>query len=354
AVNAPWLVAILEHPARFLVVTFFLVGMVGAVLLTLPAATTRPGQIAFVDAVFTSFSATCVTGLAVLDTPHDFTLFGQAVILGLIQVGGLGIMVFSTAVLLLLGERLSIRQEGVAAEILGARQDQVGGVLRNVLLVTFGTELLGAVLLAALFVGQGDTVAMGVWRGLFTSVSAFCNAGFALQSDSLVPYQTNPWILHIVALVIILGGLGPMVVVQLPEWLRTRRIGLQSRLVIWTTLLLLLIPALLIALVEWSGTLASLSPTDKLTNAWFQSVTLRTAGFNSIDLAAVQPAVLTLMLGLMFKDGVPGGLAMAQIGCQRALAGRRQPGRQRHHRSGQPWAGYQHPRQDPERPMKQQ
>ena len=124
-----------------------------------------------------------------------------------------------------------------------------------------------------------------------------------------MPYQHDPLILHVVALVIIVGGLGPVVVVGLPEWLRTRRVALQSRLVVWTTALLLVLPAALIALVEWSNTLAAMTPVDKLTNAWFQSVTLRTAGFNSIDLAQVEPSVLTVMMALMFVGGSPGSTA---------------------------------------------
>jgi trk system potassium uptake protein TrkH len=301
---------VLSQPARLLVVTFLALCIAGTLLLALPAASTRPAGFSPLDAAFTAVSAVCVTGLIVLDTPNDFSGFGQAGILLLIQLGGLGIMTFSTAALGLLGRRLSLRHEGAVASVLSAGgRNELFRALRLLLSVTFVSEAAGAALLLPLFLREGDAWMQALWRAVFTSVSAFCNAGFALQSDSLVSYQQNPWILHIVALLIILGGLSPAVVVAIPDFLRGRRVAAQIKLALTTSLLLLGSGAFAVTAIEWNNTLAGLSFFDRLHNGWFQSVTLRTAGFNSIDIAAVHAPVLTLMMVWMFIGGSPGGTA---------------------------------------------
>jgi trk system potassium uptake protein TrkH len=158
---------------------------------------------------------------------------------------------------------------------------------------------------------HGDSFFQGLWRAVFTAVSAFCNAGFALQSQNLVPYQQNPWILHIVGILIILGGLSPAVCVAMPNFLRrtVRPISAQTKLALSTTALLLLGGFFFLVLLEWTNTLADLSFWDRVHNAWFQSVTLRTAGFNSVDITSVHPATLSLMLVWMFVGGSPAGTA---------------------------------------------
>lgn len=304
-----WRELLLEQPARMLVSTFLVGGVAGGVILTLPICSTGP-VVTLIDGVFTSFSAICVTGLTVLDTATVYSRFGQGVIMAIIQVGGLGIMSFSTAALVLLGQRMSMRGERAAVELIGGQsRADLTAALRRMLLVTFVSELLGALTLAGLFWRAGDGVAEALWRGAFTSVSAFCNAGFGLQSDNLVTYQANPGVLHIVAILIIVGGLGPAVVVALPKALKTRRFNLHSQIVLITTAILLFVPALLIAALEWDGTLAGMSLVDRLTNAWFQSVTTRTAGFNSVDFAQMAPATLMLVDALMFIGGSPGSTA---------------------------------------------
>ncbi|MEX2299748.1 MAG: potassium transporter TrkG [Bryobacterales bacterium] len=308
--SGDWWDTILNQPARLLVVTFLALCVAGTLLLSLPISSTRAAGVSPVDAAFTAVSAVCVTGLIVLDTPNDFTGFGQAAILLLIQLGGLGIMTFSTAALGLLGRRLSLRHEGAVASVLSVegRHDLVHA-LRLLLTVTFAAEAIGATLLTALFFRAGDTLAEALWRGVFTSISAFCNAGFALQSDNLVGYQQNPWVLHAVGLLIILGGLSPAVVVAVPDLLRGKRVAVQIKLAVSTSLALLVGGAFAITAIEWNNTLAGLSFFDRLHNGWFQSVTLRTAGFNSIDIAAVHAPVLTLMMVWMFIGGSPGGTA---------------------------------------------
>lgn len=304
-----WRELLLEQPARMLVTTFVVGGVAGGVVLTLPICSTGP-VVTLIDGLFTSFSAICVTGLTVLDTATVYSRTGQAVIMVIIQTGGLGIMSFSTAALVLLGQRMSMRGERAAVELIGGQsRADLTAALRRMLLVTFVAELLGALALAGLFWRVGDSIDVALWRGAFTSVSAFCNAGFGLQSDNLVTYQGNPLVLHVVALLIIIGGLGPAVVVGLPKALRTRRFSLHAQIVLITTSLLLFVPTVLIAALEWNQTLAGMSTVDRLSNAWFQSVTTRTAGFNSVDFAQMHPASLMLVDALMFIGGSPGSTA---------------------------------------------
>jgi trk system potassium uptake protein TrkH len=301
--------ALTSSTATLLVSTFAFLGAAGAALLLIPAAQRTPGALAPIDAAFTSVSATCVTGLGVVDTWGTFTGFGQLVLLGLIQVGGLGIMTFATAAAIYGGQRLGVQQEIVTAELLGgdARKD-LRRALRDVLWVTFGTELAGAALLFPAFWLHGDPVGRALWRALFTSVSAFCNAGFALQGDSLVSYQTDPFVLGVVGALITVGGLGPAVIVAVPMLLRGRG-RLHARLVLVTSAALVLVPALLMLPAEWNHSMAHLSVPSKVTNALFQSVTLRTAGFNSVDLTQIHPATWTVMIVAMFIGGSPASTA---------------------------------------------
>ncbi|NOY92788.1 MAG: potassium transporter TrkH [Deltaproteobacteria bacterium] len=307
--QSSWGAALVEHPARLLVSTFLGLGAGGALLLSLPAASTG-SPVGLLDAAFTSVSATCVTGLIVVDTPHVFNGLGQFALLVLIQLGGLGIMTFSTAALALLGRRPSIRHEGAVSQLLGSESRQgLFSSVRRVLVVTFASELIGALALGFAFSRHGDAAPRALWRGLFTSVSAFCNAGFALQSDSLIPYQHDPFILNTVATLILLGGLGPLLVVAIPRVLKRKPTSAYVRLALAVTLLLVLVPTLLIAAFEWQRSLAHLGVVDKLENAFFQATTLRTAGFNSVDMGALSPATELLMEALMFIGGCPGSTA---------------------------------------------
>jgi trk system potassium uptake protein TrkH len=225
-------------------------------------------------------------------------------------VGGLGIMTYSTAILVMLGRRLGLREESVLAATVNARdRSQLRGALRRLLALTFLAEGLGAAILASSFWRSGDGLWQGLWRGSFTAVSAFCNAGFALQSDSLVSYQQDPLVLHVVATLILLGGLSPAVVFALPGVVRGEERRAQVWIVLVASATLLVLDALLIGAIEWGRTLGHMGAWDRVHNAWFQSVTLRTAGFNSVDLAASHPATLGIMMISMFIGGSPGGTA---------------------------------------------
>lgn len=301
---------LLAQPARLLVGSFVVVGLAGAVVLSLPICAAEQ-RVRLLDAVFTAFSAVCVSGLQVLDTATVFSPFGQAIILLLVQLGGLGIMTFATAALVLLGQRMRLRYEGAAIELLGVdRRVGLYTALRRVLIVTGVAEGLGAVLLTVLFRWHGDGWLAASFRGLFSAVSAFCNAGFALQSDSLIRYQDSPLILHTIGLLVIVGGLGPTVVVALPSALRRwSRATLHVRIVLLTTAVLLVVPTCLIGALEWNHSLAELDVGARLHNAWFQALTTRTAGFESVDITAMTPATHTLMEVLMFIGGSPASTA---------------------------------------------
>lgn len=307
----PWATAILTHPPRVLVVTFAAQCVIGGLLLTLPVSTTRPGGVGLIDAMFTAVSATCVTGLTVLDTGSDFSSVGQVVILLLIQVGGLGIMTFSTAAFLAFARRMSLRQEATAADLIGA--DNVADLshsLWRVVAVTLAAEGLGAVILTLNFLADGMPWSKAVWKGMFTAISAFCNAGFGLDATNLMPYNQHAIVLHTVASLIVLGGLGPAVIAAVVHRVRARRhLNLYAAIVLSTTALLLVVPTIVFAALEWERSLAGLPFFDKWHNAWFQSVTTRTAGFNSVDLTLMQPATVTMFIVLMFIGGSPGSTA---------------------------------------------
>lgn len=304
-----WLSTLLGHPARLLITTFTVVGVVGGVALTMPSASTD-APLTIVDGLFMAFSAVCVTGLSVIDVPVALTGLGEAIVLLLIQVGGLGILTFTTTAFLVMGN-LDVRSEGIAARMLASETPRasLGPALRRVLLVTAIAELVGALVLTLLFVAGGEPLASALWRGTFTAISAYCNAGFALQSDSLVTYQAQPLVVGTVSALIIVGGLGPAVVLALPAWVRGRPTSLTVRVVLATSGWLLVTPALLFTIMEWNHSLAGLGAFDRVLNAWFLSVTTRTAGFNSVDMTALTPATVTLVIILMAIGGSPGSTA---------------------------------------------
>jgi trk system potassium uptake protein TrkH len=300
----------MQRPAVLVLVTFAAIASAGAVALTFPAAA-EGARITPIDALFTSMSATCVTGLAVVDTPSAFSGFGEVAIVVLIQVGGLGMMVLSTFATVLLGGRLTLRGEQALGQVLELHAPgHAYRLVRFIVVATFAIEAIGALLLTWRFVEHGVELRDAIWRGVFHSISAFCNAGFALQSDSVVMLQSDPFALAVVATLIILGGLGFLVLSWL--WFRAlqrerSRPPVQVRVVLWLSASLILFGALGYALLEWRASLDGLTVLDKLTNALFQSVTTRTAGFNSVDVMLMQPATILMVMVLMFIGAAPGG-----------------------------------------------
>jgi trk/ktr system potassium uptake protein len=298
-----------DRPSRLIVISFASVILIGTVLLTFPAAANGEA-VAPLDALFTATSATCVTGLIVLDTPKAYSTFGHAVILCLIQVGGLGIMVLSTFAALLLGGSLGLKGERALTEMLDLQTASTAYRLtRFIVLATFAIEAVGAAGLAACFAAAGSSPGTALWRGGFHAVSAFCNAGFSLQSDSVVLFQGHPAALLLFALLITLGGLGFVVLSGI--WNRffganPRPFSSQVKAVLAASATLVVAGTALYAACEWRRSLAGLGAGDKVVNALFESVTLRTAGFNSVSFAPLAPATVLFMVLFMFVGASPG------------------------------------------------
>lgn len=303
-----WLDLLGGSAARIMVVSFAGLCALGSLALAIPLSA-QGGPVPLIDAAFTAVSATCVTGLSVFDVGSRLSGFGQVALLLLIQVGGLGMMTFAAAATVWLGGRLSVVHENAAADLLGgeARKD-LRRALEVVLWVTCVSEALGAICLFPSFLRAGHTVGDALWQAVFTAISAFCNAGFALKPDSLMSFREDPWALLVVSALIVVGGLGPAVVVGLPRLMRGRA-SLHARLVVATTLVLLVAPTPLFLAAEWNVGLAGLGPVDRVVNAFFQAVTARTAGFNSLDMATLSPASWTTFILLMFVGGSPASTA---------------------------------------------
>ena len=291
--------------------SFLLVIAVGTLLLTLPISS-RTGRLGVIDAMFTATSATCVTGLVVRDTWSQFSLFGQVIILMLIQVGGLGLVTLTSFFALAARRRMGFRDlrllgESVSADGLSKATE----VLKIVIKLAAAFEAVGIVLLLFAFVPQFG--AEGVWVSVFTAISAFCNAGFDLFGrfgaySSLVPYVNNYYMQAVIMFMIMAGGLGFMVWVELAEYRKKRRLSLHAKVVLQFSAIFWVGGAVLLALLEWSNprTMGGLSVPGKIMAALFQSVSTRTAGMNTIDLAACSPISKLLMSVLQFIGAAPG------------------------------------------------
>ena len=302
-------------PPQLFLLSFAALILVGTIgLKTLPGLYT--GQsLRWLDAVFTAASAVCVTGLIVVDTATYFTTAGQAWILFLIQVGGLGMITFTTVIILALGRRLSLRSESLAggpAEV--APQVDYRRLTRDVVRFTIAFEAAGAVLLYLLWAPRMGWVA-AAWPALFHSVSAFCNAGFSTFTTSLVAFQESPATLLVIMVLIVLGGLGFLTLDEIYLRRKARaagrrfRISLHSRIVLATTAALLVGAWILFTILEWGLTLGDLPVWARVVNGLFLSVTPRTAGFNTIDYNEASAGTNFLTILLMSIGGSPGSTA---------------------------------------------
>lgn len=298
----------LRHPAQYVVLGFVAASLAGAGLLLLPAATEPGAYTTPLTALFTATSAVCVTGLVVVDTPTHWSWFGELVILGLIQVGGFGIMTVSSLIVVTLTRRLSLRQRAVAAAEAGSLD--LGDLRRILAGVARFTLVVQSIAATALFLrfwtGHEEPAGRAAYLGLFHAVSAFNNAGFALFSDNLAGFARDPLLLGVVSAAVIVGGLGyPVWVEIMRNPRRPRRWALHAKITVVATLALLGVGFVLLALFEWTNpaTLGRLSTVDSLGNAWFHSVVPRTAGFNSLDVAALSEPSRLLTEVLMFIGG---------------------------------------------------
>lgn len=304
-------------PAKIILGGFFLIIITGAILLSLPASSRAGDATPFIDAVFTATSATCVTGLVVYDTYNYWSPFGQAVILMLIQIGGMGVVTLAIAITILSGKKIGLKQRYVMQESISA--PQVGGIVRMTRFIIMGTlffEISGAVIMAFQFCPQLGFL-KGVWFSVFHSISAFCNAGFDLMggisgpTSSITSYTGNFLINIPIMALIMIGGIGFFVWDDLRvHKFQHKYYNLQTKIVITTTLCLLLLPALFLFLFEfsrdcWEG----FSLQERFLASIFQSVTTRTAGFNSVDLNLFSEASQLIVVILMIIGGSPGSTA---------------------------------------------
>lgn len=295
-------------PGRLLVGGYTALALVGAALLSLPVAVTAPPTLRLDEALFTSTSAVCVTGLAVFDIGERLSLFGQLVVLTLVQVGGLGVMTMSTLFAVLLGRRISLRGRLLVQEEL--HQNYMTGLVRLVRMVagvTLLTEAMGALLLFAAWV-QDLPFGRAAYFAVFHAVSAYNNAGFDLWGTSLMGFLHRPLVVLTIAALIIVGGIGFSVIADVSSWRRGRRLQLHTKVALGVAGLLVVGGFLLILGLEWHNarTLGSLPWWQRIEAAFFTAVSPRTAGFNVVPTGELRAATLLLMLVLMFVGTSPG------------------------------------------------
>ena len=303
-----------RHPAQVIVLGFAAAVAVGTGLLLLPMAKAGDGGASLLEALFTATSAVCVTGLITVDTPVFWSGFGQVVILILIQVGGFGVMSFGTLLGVLTARRLGLRSRiSAATETKSSGFGDVRRVLVGVLLISVVVEAALAVILAVRFMaGYGYPLGDAVWHGVFHSISSFNNAGFALYSDNLMGFVGDPWICLPIAAAVIIGGLGFPVLFELGrQYRRPVHWSMNTKLVLVGSGILLAGGTVFLTAVEWANpaTLGGLHPAERMLAGFFQSVITRTAGFNSIDIAQMNPVSWLGMDVLMFIGGGPAGTA---------------------------------------------
>ena len=299
----------LMTPSRVLALGFAIVILLGALLLTLPFATQNGLGLPFLNALFTATSAVCVTGLVVVDTATTFTTYGQVIILAMIQVGGLGFMTFATMFALILGKRITFKERLLLQEALN--QVSVEGIVRlfkSVIQISFAIEAIGALILTLRWSFDFGWQ-KALYLGIFHSISAFNNAGFDLFGNfsSLTAYAGDPIVNITIMLLIICGGLGFIVLVDLLVH-KGKTFKLHTKIVVQVTGILILVGAVFIFVIEFTNpeTLGPLPLGTKVLASFFQSVSPRTAGFNSINIAGMHETTLLSMIGLMFIGASPG------------------------------------------------
>ncbi len=302
------------HPAQVIVIAFTGVLIIGTALLMLPISKQGPGGTGFTDALFHAASAVCVTGLSSVDTATHWTGFGQAVLLLLVQIGGIGIMTFASILGLVVARRLGLRARlQTAHESNVVDQGDLRRVLWGVARISFSVELVvAAALTLRWWLGYEYGLGEALWLGVFHSVAAFNNAGFSLWSDSLMGFATDPWVCLPVAGAVIVGGLGFPVLLELRRELRhSLHWTLNTKTVIAATVVLLALSTVFVTAVEWSNpkTLGALDPPARLLAGFFQAVMPRSAGFNTVSIGDLHPTTWFGMDILMFIGGSPASTA---------------------------------------------
>lgn len=306
-----------SNSARFLVNSFLILIAAGTFLLMLPGATIDGVGLSFIDALFTATSSVCVTGLIVVDTATHFTTFGQVVILILIQLGGLGIITFATFLFLFISDNIGIGQMKTLKTMVAESNTSLAvTTLRRVVGLTLFAELLGAIAYFFSWTVSFESVSEKIFFSIFHAVSAFCNAGFSLFTNSLADHQNavNVSVNITTMSLIIVGGLGFTVVWELITRSRMsfpnkKRMTVHTRIVLITTGVLIICGSLFYLILEWNNTLSGYSAGNKIMLSFFQSITTRTAGFNTVDIGAVDVSTILIMLSLMLIGGSPASTA---------------------------------------------
>jgi trk system potassium uptake protein TrkH len=300
-----------DNPSVLVLFSFFAAIFVGALLLMLPAATVSGKETSLLNALFTSTSATCVTGLIVFDTGTHFSLFGQLIILSLIQIGGLGIMTISSAFAIMLGQRLSLKSESLIQNVVGesSKLDMIS-LVKSILFVTIIFEFLGAVILYFTYISEMYAPNKAIYYSIFHSVSAFCNAGFSLYQNSFMGFKSNFNINFVITSLIILGGIGFPVMVDIRKLTTNRfkisRLTLHTKIVLTCTLILLIAGTIAYFISEYNNEMKGFNLSERLYASYFQSVTTRTAGFNTIDTANLSKGSVFTSIILMYIGASPG------------------------------------------------
>ena len=301
------------QPATIIVLSFLAVIAVGTLLLSLPISSTGNHFTNPLVSLFTATSATCVTGLIVVDTGSYWNTFGQIVILIMIQIGGLGLVTFTSFFNFMLRKKLELRSMQVASESVNSSGfNDVKSLVKSVIKISFICEFAGALLLMCAFVPKYGV--FGIYVSFYLGITSFCNAGFDVMGmveqpfSSMVTMADNPFVMIVIPLLIIAGGLGFFVWQDIIQYRKKKRLALQSKLVIVSTIAMLLLGMIITLVLEWNNpdTLGGHDFLFKLSNSFFNSATLRTAGFNSIDIASLTPLSKIAAICLMFIGVAPG------------------------------------------------
>ena len=298
-------------PVQILALGFFAVIMTGSLLLMLPISSKTGAITPFIDAFFTATSAVCVTGLVTLNTAEHWTYFGTTVIILLIQIGGLGFMSFATLFALILGKKITLKDRLIMQEAMNTFSLQgLVKLAKYILIFTFAVEGIGALFLSTTFIPDYG-IGKGIYFSIFHSISAFCNAGFDLTGNSLVPYAENAVIILTISALIIIGGLGFTVWAEVYNFKGIKKLSVHSKLAISMTIFLIVGGWILMYIFEITNpeTLEGMSIKGQLLSSFFASVSPRTAGFNSISMPGMTVAGTFLTIMLMFVGGSPGGTA---------------------------------------------
>ena len=296
---------------QILALGFLALILLGGILLSLPIASKSGEATNFLDAVFTSTSAVCVTGLVTLNTSAHWSIFGQTIIIILIEIGGLGFMSFAVLFAMILGKKITLRERLVMQEAMNTYSIQgLVKMVRYVLVFTVSVQFFGALLLSTQFVPEYGPV-KGIFFSIFHSISAFCNAGFDLFGNSLMNYSSNSVVILVISSLIIIGGLGFTVLLEIYEFKGIKKLSLHSKIVILSSTILVFGGAILMFIFEYNNpqTIGNMNIQDKLLNSFFASVSPRTAGFNSVPLTEMSIAGNFLTIILMFIGGSPGSTA---------------------------------------------